>query len=110
MDDATLTPEQTTDAMLAFAIVSAEGWAEMTFLTIEGALSCPAADDCGELCRWIGAVTTGTAIDLAENTDQIAVEMGLLNERRHKLVADRSAAYHARLVDLVTTRGPRGAA
>ena len=110
MDEATWTPEQAEGAMLDIATPAAEGWAEMACLSVEGALSCLAFDECGELCRWIGAVTTGTAIELVEDAERIAAEMGLSDERRRKLITDRAGIYHGHLVDLILTRGPRGSA
>ena len=110
MDDATWTPEQAEDAMLDIATTAAQGWAEMAFLSVEGALSCLAFDECGELCRWIGAVTTGTAIELVEDAERIAAELKLSDEQRRKLICDRAAVYNKRLVNLILTRGPRGSA
>ena len=104
------TADQARAVMLDLATTAAEGWAEAVFLRVESALGCLGFDACGELRTWIEATAAGAVLNLTEDGERIAADLGLSADARRGLIIERARIYNARLAELVTTATARGSA
>lgn len=103
------TLEQTTQAMIAVAIEAAGVWAEKVFLLLDHA-GAVAQQGPAELRTWAGQVTDMACINLIEDADRLADELGATREQRSDFIAARVAVFQQRLDELVGAGLQRGSA